>query len=76
MCESGDWLGRDRSLGVQPGDLLAVHVGGRLRLRHEFELQHPSACRRSDGRRQQGPPGARARTDRRPVPRRAPVLQD
>lgn len=24
VCESGDWLGRDRSLAVQPGDLLAV----------------------------------------------------
>lgn len=24
VCESGDWLGRDRDLSVQPGDLLAV----------------------------------------------------
>ena len=24
VCESGDWLGRDRNLAVQPGDLLAV----------------------------------------------------
>jgi diaminopimelate decarboxylase len=24
VCESGDWLGRDRSLHAQPGDLLAV----------------------------------------------------
>ncbi|MFL6694543.1 MAG: diaminopimelate decarboxylase family protein, partial [Ramlibacter sp.] len=24
VCESGDWLGRERSLAVQPGDLLAV----------------------------------------------------
>ncbi len=24
VCESGDWLGRDRSLQAQPGDLLAV----------------------------------------------------
>jgi len=24
VCESGDWLGRDRALAVQPGDLLAV----------------------------------------------------
>lgn len=24
ICESGDWLGRERTLAVQPGDLLAV----------------------------------------------------
>jgi diaminopimelate decarboxylase len=24
VCESGDWLGRDRSLAVQSGDLLAI----------------------------------------------------
>ena len=24
ICESGDWLGRDRALNVQPGDVLAV----------------------------------------------------
>lgn len=24
ICESGDWLGRDRSLAVQAGDILAV----------------------------------------------------
>jgi diaminopimelate decarboxylase len=28
VCESGDWLGRDRALGVQPGDLLAVMSAG------------------------------------------------
>ena len=28
VCESGDWLGRDRSLAVQPGDLLAVLSAG------------------------------------------------
>ncbi|MNY72940.1 Diaminopimelate decarboxylase [compost metagenome] len=28
MCESGDWLGRDRALAVQPGDLLAVMSAG------------------------------------------------
>ena len=28
VCESGDWLGRDRDLGVQPGDLLAVLSAG------------------------------------------------
>ncbi|MGY8905187.1 MAG: diaminopimelate decarboxylase [Burkholderiales bacterium] len=28
VCESGDWLGRDRTLAVQPGDLLAVCSAG------------------------------------------------
>jgi ATP-binding cassette subfamily B protein len=28
VCESGDWLGRDRSLELQPGDLLAVLSAG------------------------------------------------
>ncbi|MGE5451616.1 MAG: diaminopimelate decarboxylase [Acidobacteriota bacterium] len=28
VCESGDWLGRDRSLSVQPGDVLAVLSAG------------------------------------------------
>lgn len=28
VCESGDWLGRNRSLAVQPGDLLAVMSAG------------------------------------------------
>ncbi len=28
VCESGDWLGRDRDLSVQPGDLLAVLSAG------------------------------------------------
>ena len=28
ICESGDWLGHDRALAVQPGDLLAVLSSG------------------------------------------------
>ncbi|HMA08263.1 MAG TPA: diaminopimelate decarboxylase, partial [Ramlibacter sp.] len=28
VCESGDWLARDRALSVQPGDLLAVLSAG------------------------------------------------
>jgi diaminopimelate decarboxylase len=28
VCESGDWLGRDRALSVQPGDVLAVLSAG------------------------------------------------
>jgi diaminopimelate decarboxylase len=28
VCESGDWIGRERSLAVQPGDLLAVLSAG------------------------------------------------
>ena len=28
VCESGDWLGRDRHLAVQPGDTVAVLSAG------------------------------------------------
>ena len=28
VCESGDWLGRDRALSVEPGDVLAVLSAG------------------------------------------------
>jgi diaminopimelate decarboxylase len=28
VCESGDWLGRDRNLAVEPGDILAVLSAG------------------------------------------------
>jgi diaminopimelate decarboxylase len=28
VCESGDWLARDRALSVQPGDLLAIMSAG------------------------------------------------
>ena len=28
VCESGDWLGRERKLAVEPGDLLAIRSAG------------------------------------------------
>ena len=28
VCESGDWIGHDRTLAIQPGDLLAVLSAG------------------------------------------------
>ncbi len=28
ICESGDWLGKDRDLAVQPGDQLAILSAG------------------------------------------------
>ncbi len=28
VCESGDWLGRDRALAIAPGDLLAIRTAG------------------------------------------------
>ncbi|MCI0749489.1 MAG: diaminopimelate decarboxylase [Nevskiales bacterium] len=28
VCESGDWLGRDRELAIAPGDVLAVRTAG------------------------------------------------
>ncbi|SDV51332.1 diaminopimelate decarboxylase [Chitinasiproducens palmae] len=28
VCESGDWLGRDRTLAIEPGDVLAIRSAG------------------------------------------------
>jgi diaminopimelate decarboxylase len=28
ICESGDWLARDRELAVEPGDLLVMKTAG------------------------------------------------
>jgi diaminopimelate decarboxylase len=28
ICESGDWLARDRALAVEPGDVLAMMAAG------------------------------------------------
>jgi diaminopimelate decarboxylase len=28
ICESGDWLGRDRSLAILPGDVVAILSAG------------------------------------------------
>ena len=28
MCESGDWLARERALAIAPGDLLAIMSAG------------------------------------------------
>jgi diaminopimelate decarboxylase len=28
VCESGDWLGRDRTLAIEPADLLVIHSAG------------------------------------------------
>jgi diaminopimelate decarboxylase len=51
VCESGDWLGRDRALAVQPGDVLAVLSAGAYGMADGQQLQHPAARRRGDGRR-------------------------
>jgi hypothetical protein len=55
VCESGDFLGHGRELALAAGDLLAIMSAGCLRHGHEFELQQPTACRRSDGRRRADP---------------------
>ena len=34
VCETGDFLARDRRLAAREGDLLADHVGGRIRHEH------------------------------------------
>ena len=49
VCESGDWLGRDRSLAVAPGDVVAVLSRRRLRDVDGEQLQHAWAGRRGHG---------------------------
>ena len=54
VCESGDWLARDRELAVNPGDLLAIMQAGAYGLHHVVQLQHPWPRGRGDGRWRQG----------------------
>ena len=62
VCESGDWLGRDRSLAVQPGDCDRRAVGRRLRHEHGEQLQLARPRGRGDGVRQRGLADPRARS--------------
>ncbi len=64
VCESGDWLGRDRLLAVDEGDLLAILSAGAYGMVMSSNIQHPAARRRGDGRCRPGARGAPARTDR------------
>ena len=44
VCESGDFLAKDRRLPpLDRGDLLAIFSAGRLRHGDEFQLQQPPA---------------------------------
>ena len=55
ICETGDFLARDRMLQMPAhGDLLAVHNGGRLWLRDGVQLQLPAQTRRGRGGRCRG----------------------
>ncbi len=49
ICETGDFLAKERTLALAEGDLLAVHSAGAYGS-YELELQHPRPCRRSTGR--------------------------
>ena len=50
VCESGDWLGRDRLLDVAAGRPPGRAVGRRLCDEHGQQLQQPAARRGGDGR--------------------------
>jgi diaminopimelate decarboxylase len=49
VCETGDFLGKDRELALEPGDLLAVRSAGAYGFVHELQLQHPPARRGAAG---------------------------
>lgn len=49
ICETGDFLGKDRELVIEEGDLLAVRSLWCLRVCDVIELQHASSSSRGDG---------------------------
>ena len=49
VCESADFLGKERELAVERGRPAGGDVGRRLRHVHEFQLQQPAARGRSHG---------------------------
>ena len=51
ICESGDWIGRDRALQVQPGDLLAVLSAGAYCMAMASNYNTRGRARRSAGER-------------------------
>ena len=71
VCETGDFLARDRRLAnAMPGDFLAVCDRRRLRLRAILQLQLPPARARGSGGRRGLPGGSPAGDLRRPGARR------
>ncbi len=73
ICETGDFLAKDRDLALAEGDLLAVRSYRRLRLRHELELQHPRPLRRGAGGWRADPRGPSPRDRPRALRRRKPA---
>ena len=72
VCESGDFLAKDRALPADRPRRPAGHVLGRgLRHGHGLELQHPPPRRRGARRRGRRPPGPPPRDVRGPGPARA-----
>ena len=75
ICETGDFLARDRQLAnVMPGDFLAVCAAGRVRLRAVLELQFAPARAGSAGGRRRISRDSPARNVRGPGARRDGVI--
>jgi len=51
VCESADFIARDRALAVAPGDLLAIMSAGAYGMTMSSKLQFQAARPRGDGRR-------------------------
>jgi diaminopimelate decarboxylase len=66
ICESGDWLARDRALAVEAGDLLVMHTAGAygMTMASNYNTRGRAAEVIVDG---SAAPGAQARKPSRPV---------
>ena len=67
VCESGDWIGRDRALDGASGRPAGRAVGRRLLHEHGQQLQHARPRRRSAGQRRARHLDPPARNHRRPA---------
>ena len=75
ICESGDWLGRDRTLAVRPGAHVAVLSAGAYAMSMSSNYNTRGRAAEVLVQRRPGLAGPRAREHRRPDSRRAPAAR-
>ncbi len=75
ICETGDFLAKDRDLALAEGDLLAVRSAGAYGFVMQLELQHPRPRRRGAGGWRADPRGPSPRDRPRALRRRSLLPQ-